>query len=361
MPKTIKLTLSELFAPINGNPKYTKTYCKENEGEYIVYTGTTIGIFGKVNHADYTTPNLTFTTDGEKAGTIEYICDEGYCIGGHRTILIPRFSNLELRYFKYILQPFFYNNVKRGDVPSLHFNRIKNIEVDVPIDEDGQISYKMQKELADKYEKVENLKLNLLERINRLNNTNIVFDDIKGIEYKEVKITDLFKLKGGNMKLSKEWCNNHSGSYPVYSGSKSNEIFSRINGYDYDGEYLTWVIDGLAGYVKIINGKFSITCHRGILFPKAEYKNIDLQYLAYMIEPVFRKRIRGRMGVNGKNEYTALKPSHIKHFDDSIKIPIKNGEFDLEKQRELANKYAKIALIKEEISSKIIGLTDISV
>lgn len=82
MPKTITKKISELFKPENGNPKYTKSYCKGHTGDFIVYTGTTIGIFAKVDFADYTKPNLTFTTDGEKAGTIEYITDTGYCIGG---------------------------------------------------------------------------------------------------------------------------------------------------------------------------------------------------------------------------------------------------------------------------------------
>lgn len=102
MPKTITKKISELFKPENGNPKYTKSYCKEHTGDFIVYTGTTIGIFAKVDFADYTKPNLTFTTDGEKAGTIEYITDTGYCIGGHRTVLKPIVENIDLLYFKFI-------------------------------------------------------------------------------------------------------------------------------------------------------------------------------------------------------------------------------------------------------------------
>ena len=78
MSKTITKKISELFEPENGNSKYTKALCKEHSGEFIVYTGTTIEIFAKVDFADYTTSNLTSTTDGEKAGTIEYItiCEE---------------------------------------------------------------------------------------------------------------------------------------------------------------------------------------------------------------------------------------------------------------------------------------------
>ena len=99
-----------------------------------------------------------------------------------------------------------------------------------------------------------------------------------------------------------------------------------------------------------LNGKFSITCHRGILIPKDNRDDIDLLYIKYVTEPIFRKRARGRIGINGKNEYTALKPTHIALYNDSIPIPIKrDGSFDINKQKELAGRYATIETIKNEI------------
>lgn len=81
-----------------------------------------------------------------------------------------------------------------------------------------------------------------------------------------------------------------------------------------------------------------------------------------MIEPIFRKRARGRIGVNGKNEYTALKPTHIMNYNDSILIPVnENGEYDLAKQQELARKYATIQTVKEDIYNQVKSLTGIIV
>lgn len=362
MPETVKKKLSEVFQPENGNSKYTKAYCKNHAGEYTVYTGTTIGVFSKVNFADYTTPNLTFTTDGEKAGTIEYITDNGYCIGGHRTILKPIIDNIDLLYFKFALQPLFFKNVKRGDVPSLHFNRIKELEIDIPTTPNGIFDLEKQKELAKKYQDIEQQKNILLCKIAELKKYKIIINPDKSLRYKEVLITDLFTPKGGDMKLSKPYCKEHTGDYPVYSGSTAREEFGSIDDFKYDGEYLTWVIDGLAGYVMKLSGKFSITCHRGILIPTRKCKNIDLLYAKYMLEPIFRKRARGRIGINGKNEYTALKPTHIKNYNDSIPVPIdENGEYDLTKQQELAQKYATIETIKEDIYNQIKALTDVVV
>lgn len=36
MSKTIEKYIHELFEPENGNSKYTKTYCREHSGDYIV-------------------------------------------------------------------------------------------------------------------------------------------------------------------------------------------------------------------------------------------------------------------------------------------------------------------------------------
>ena len=362
MPETVRKMIADLFKPENGNSKYTKAFCKDHAGEYIVYTGTTIGVFAKVDFADYTTPNLTFTTDGEKAGTIEYITDSGYCIGGHRTVLKPLVTNLDLLYFKYLLQPIFFKNVKRGDVPSLHFNSIKNIYVEVPVLPNGNYDLAAQKDLAQKYQDIENQKKRLIEKAEELKKYKVLIDDDIQTNYVTVPITKLFTPKGGDMKLSKPYCKDHIGAYPVYSGSTSIEVFGNIDSYKYDGDYLTWVIDGLAGYVMKLSGQFSITCHRGILIPTKECKDIDLLYVKYMIEPIFRKRARGRIGINGKNEYTALKPTHIVNYNDSILIPVdENGNYDLKKQQDLAMKYATIETMKENIYDQIYKLTSIVV
>ena len=360
MPKTIEKYICELFEPENGNPKYTKTYCSEHAGNYIVYTGTTIGVFGKVDTADYSTPNLTFTTDGEKAGTLEYITDEGYCIGGHRTILKPLYTQLDLLYFKFILQPLFYKNVKKGDVPSLHFSMIKNIKVLVPVKDNGDFDLEKQKNLALRYQTVEIKRKELLNKINYLKSNKIVLDT-KNVNYSEVAITDLFVPKNGNSDYTKEWCQNHQGDIPLYSGNTFG-AFAFIDVADYEGKYITWAKDGLAGFMLYHNGKFSLTGHRGILMPTEKCKNIDLLYIKYILEPIFRANIKGRLGINGKNEYTTLNATMIKKIPQKLKIPIKaDGTFDIEKQRELAQRYAAIDSIKEDVYKKIMQLVDIDV
>ena len=81
-----------------------------------------------------------------------------------------------------------------------------------------------------------------------------------------------------------------------------------------------------------------------------------------MIEPIFRRNIKGRLGINGKNEYTTLNSAMIKAIKEKIQIPIKaDGSFDLDKQKDLAQKFATIEGIKENIRNQIEALTNIVV
>ncbi len=68
------------------------------------------------------------------------------------------------------------------------------------------------------------------------------------------------------------------------------------------------------------------------------------------------------MGINGKNEYTKLNSTMIKKLNIEIPIPIKeNGMYDIEKQKEIAQKIATIESIKQDLCNKVVELTNISV
>lgn len=147
-----------------------------------------------------------------------------------------------------------------------------------------------------------------------------------------------------------------------YTIGKHASEYARVNIAEYSGEYLTWCIDGLAGYIMYHNEKFSITCHRGILLPTDKCVDIDLRYIKYVLEPIFRKRKKGREGDMGKNEYTSLKPIAIKRMTDTIPIPVsEDGKYDFQKQKELADKYEQIEEIKRSIAQKILTLSEIIV
>lgn len=103
----------------------------------------------------------------------------------------------------------------------------------------------------------------------------------------------------------------------------------------------------------IHNDLFSATNHRGVLVPKVE--GIDLQYIRYVLEPIFRELKMGRAGDNGENEYTSLPPFRVKNAKFSI--PVKeDGTFDLEVQKAIAQKYVFIDQMKDTIREKLDSL-----
>lgn len=366
MSETIKILFTDILDCQSGNSKLTKQYMNEHIGEYPVYSAKTIGETkaGDIDSYMFDIEGLQLTTNGANAGTWIYREKHKYSLNGDARLYYPKKEYkdfLDLVYLKYALQQAFKAKGFDWNTKATK-NNIQDISINVPVTPDGIFDLTAQKEFAKQYQNIEMQKDILLNKIEELKRSKISFDADEAIHYQEIPITRLFTPKGGDMKLSKPYCEEHGGTYPVYSGSTTRDIFGSIDNYKYDGEFLTWVIDGLAGYVIKLNGQFSITCHRGILIPTEECKNIDLLYVKYMIEPIFRKRARGRIGINGKNEYTALKPTHIVNYNDSIPIPIDaNGKFDLEKQKDLARQYATIETIKENIYKQIRDLTAIVV
>lgn len=155
--KYVEKSLEELFFSKRGKSKYTKKYCDLNSGEYEVFTGTTIGTFGFINTYDYSEELLTYTTDGENAGTLKILKGK-YNVGGHRAILFPKHKDINLEYFEIILQKIFYDNVKRGDVPSITWKEIKDKIVSIPIKSSGEFDLEKQESIVKKYKLIEEKK-----------------------------------------------------------------------------------------------------------------------------------------------------------------------------------------------------------
>lgn len=344
--------ISDIFSYKRGNSEYTRKYCNQNKGDYEVFTGTTIGSFAFIDSYDYEGELLTYTTDGKYAGTLQLLKGK-FNVGGHRTILLPRSDNLYLEFFVYTLQDLLYSRVKKGDVPSLTWKEIESCKVNVPVDENGNFCLDTQKEIVKKYENIERKKNNLRKKLDYINNVEINFLESRLDIVKELSFEELFLIERGKV-ISKRYINDNKGDYPVYS-TQLDEAFGHIDTYMYDGKYLIWNTDGLGGYIRLMDDKFSITNIVGIMKTKKKYKDIvDLEYIRRNLQPIFRENIKGREGLNGKSEYTKLNSTMIKDLDIKIKFPVdKNGDIDLDKQREIVKKYYYIDEMKENINKEI--------
>lgn len=301
------------------------------------------------------------------AGILTYLPKGKYTMNDHAYILFikPEFNNfLDTFYLSLQLQSetLKFLSTREGNKNWNITKFMKNGQVYIPTNSDGKFNLKAQIELANIYKQLEDKKKKLLKRISELEELMIHIDIESDIEYKDVPLNKIVDHINGDAKYTKQWCKDNKGDFPVYSAN-NNEPISYINHYDYDGEYLTYSKNGCAGYISIINGKFSVNGDRCVMPKKEEFKDIvDIMYLKYYLEPIFRTNKKGRLGDLGKNEFTKLNSTMIKKLNIQVPIPItSDGSFDLEKQKEIANKYRQIDEIKQGLIDKIKSLVEIKV
>lgn len=354
-----EIKIGEYFDFKKGTNKYNKKSINNNPGIYPVYSGQTEngGVIGETNEYEYDGKFIRICTVGN-AGNVEII--EGkFALAQNNGILVPinkvKSKEIHLEYIMHSIRNILPGLAKGENTGNKQKSLLKpdilNVKISMPIAENGEFDMDSQIEISKKYEKIINIKKMLNEKKQEIERINIIFENDVKVKY--IKIQELFDINLGSGKYTKSFCMKNPGNYPVYSGNTMYN-FAKINEYMYDGEYLTWAKDGLAGYIMYNIGKFCITNHRGILVLKDKYKNIDLQYIKIVLEPIFRKNIKGRLGLGQKNEYTTLSKDMIKKIEEEIPIPInEKGNFDIEKQREISRKYRKIEGIKQELIVKI--------
>jgi hypothetical protein len=123
--------------------------------------------------------------------------------------------------------------------------------------------------------------------------------------YKEVTVGDLFVPVTGKAKFVRNYFDTFPGNYPVYSASLAGP-FGHVSDYEYDGHYLTWVMNGYGGRVQELDGKFSLTRDRGIFIPRTDIQIPDLTYLRFALEPQLMAAAVGRRVDGRLNEYTKI-------------------------------------------------------
>jgi restriction endonuclease S subunit len=122
---------------------------------------------------------------------------------------------------------------------------------------------------------------------------------------KNFLVREIFEPCRGKSVYTKAYGEAHPGKYPVYSASLAAPL-SYIDTYDFDGTYLTWTTNGYGGRIQAIAGKFSVNGDRGVLKPLK--KNLPLQYIKHILEPLLVEAAVGRRVDGRKNDYTKVSP-----------------------------------------------------
>jgi len=152
------LPLPDLFETVKGPSKYTKKYGNAHHGPFPVYSASSNKPLTHLDTYDYDGCYLTWSTNGF-AGTI-LVLDGKFSINGDRGILLPKNNreDLDFNYMKYVLEPLFRELAKgrKGDngedeFTKLYPSMLADIMVPVPVDDAGNVSLDIQKEIASKY------------------------------------------------------------------------------------------------------------------------------------------------------------------------------------------------------------------
>jgi hypothetical protein len=180
-------------------------------------------------------------------------------------------------------------------------------------------------------------------------------------EFATVKVGDLFTPVSGKPQHIRRTVDENPGPYPVYSASLS-DPFGHIATHDFEGTFLTWVMNGYGGRVQVVTGKFSATRDRGVLVPKGDLRVPNLTYLKYALQPELSALAVGRRVDGRMNEYTKIYPGTVAAA--SVPLPTLDGErlnFDLmnqmgERLAKLDELKGPIAAVREELDQAVLRL-----
>lgn len=168
--KTKIFLIKDLFEVTSGI-RITQYDIYKNSGTFPVVTAKTkdngIAWHGDKKWLETITKNgqmviidkecLTWTKDGAKCGTLFYR-DYEFFPNDHCGVLIPKLS-LNIHWIKQQIQPIIFQNVVAKDAQGmLYEEQMANIEVEVPIKEDGEIDIGIQNEMYNEYKKLIDIK-----------------------------------------------------------------------------------------------------------------------------------------------------------------------------------------------------------
>lgn len=165
--------------------------------------------------------------------------------------------------------------------------------------------------------------------------------------YVDVPIGRLFRGQNGHPRFIHDYLDAHPGQHPVYSASLT-QPFGFVETYDYDGTYLTWVMNGYGGRVREVSGRFSANRDRGVFVPRDDVQIPDLTYLRHAMEEQLVAAAVGRQVDGRLNDYTKIYPTTAERV--SIRLPQNAArEFDYARMGEIGERLRRIEAAQEKL------------
>ena len=174
-----EVSINNLFDFTRGRV-ISKKDLRDNPGEYPVYSSNTKenGVFGYLNSFDFDCEGITWTTDGIYAGTTFYrngkFSITNVC--GLMTVKKDFANSVYLPFVDAVLN---FRDIATGtDNKKVMTNVIlnSNITLKIPINSKGEFDLFAQQEIAEKYRKIEQIKKNISEELDKIANIEIDFE-----------------------------------------------------------------------------------------------------------------------------------------------------------------------------------------
>ena len=156
----------DIFHIEKGKSKYARRYIKDNLGEFPIYSSQTKdeGVIGKIDTYDYDVECLTWTTDGAYAGTVFYRNGK-FSMTSHCGALIPKENyrnKIDLRFISQYLNNYLKDYAVGEGNKRVTIKIMEKVSIKIPMYKTGKIDLPKQKEYRGKYEKLEQVKRDLI-------------------------------------------------------------------------------------------------------------------------------------------------------------------------------------------------------
>ncbi|MDR1895185.1 MAG: N-6 DNA methylase [Prevotellaceae bacterium] len=179
LSETQSLKISAIFNVEKGKSIYTNEFIVKNKGEYPLYSSQTTnnGIIGNINIFDYDCEAITWTTDGIYAGTV-FLRNGKFSMTTHCGALIRKKENkkISLDYIYSYLKAKLKNHAVGQQNKRVTTGIIKNVEIPIPVNSKGDFDLSAQKEIAEKYRKIEQIKQSISEELDKISKVKIEFE-----------------------------------------------------------------------------------------------------------------------------------------------------------------------------------------
>jgi restriction endonuclease S subunit len=335
-----EVELQEIFDFSQGNGKLTIKYIHENQGIYPVYSSQTVnnGLIGSISTYDFDCECLTWTTRGERAGTVFYRKKHRFALTNNCGRMILLRNDIDYIYAKYVIE----NTIKAtiGNTYGIKVaseSILRNLVISIPIKKDGSFDLEKQKEIAKRYQVIEKIQDRLEEAYKTFKNTNVVVSQDKS-DFTEVDLgnKDIFTIFIGKRVLKKDI---KDKGIPIYSSNVLKEFgFSTELPYkEFNKPVLLWGIDGDFEWNIIpANTKFIPTDHCGVL--EVNSKEIDIEYLLYELRAT-------------KLQY-GFDRTFRASLDNMVNVVARIPK-DIKLQQQIASKYKEIEKIQNYLTDNL--------